>query len=311
MGVVCVRNRNEGNPLPAGWLSQGLAATFGTGPCIYDATRRTWLWFGPRTAARYVTDGSGLAGSVTPGTLTVIASDQRATTLTLPSWGADWTTSGGALSPITGGGYLIDLAPVLAQVSRTGVLTEQPIPGGFLVVAPTSKANTFVLRTDLRKSPEAMNGSYQAFLWTVGDARPARLLDSVVRVTAVQAPDLAWLADDSQSWWRVNATGVAAKEIPAVPGRVFEPDPTGRYVVDETDRSLGCEQDASCASRLIERAGGNVLAFAAVGSNTRFVWSEGRVAFAPTTSDPVNQPSATEMVVFAPDGTLVITLPST
>ena len=136
-----------------------------------------------------------------------------------------------------------------------------------------------------------------------------RLLDSVVRVTATEAPGLAWLADDSQSWWRVNAAGVAAKEISAVPSSVFEPDPTGRDVVEETDRSLGCEQDASCASRLIERASGNVLAFAAVGSNTPFVWSEGRVAFVPTTSDPVNQPSATQLVVLAPDGASLIPLP--
>ena len=128
-GGPCIRNRDEGNPLKAGWLAQGLAATFGTGPCIYDAMRRTWLSFGPRTEARYVTDGSGLAGSVTPGTLTVIASDERATELSLPSWGADWTTSGGAMSPMIGGGYLIDRAPVLAHWRADRAAHPQRLPG--------------------------------------------------------------------------------------------------------------------------------------------------------------------------------------
>lgn len=85
-----MRDRDEGNPLLAGWIGRNLAATFRHGPCIFNSTSGAWEAVGPRTAGQFVTDGSTLAGSTQPGVLTLIASGQDAKEINLPAWADDW-----------------------------------------------------------------------------------------------------------------------------------------------------------------------------------------------------------------------------
>ena len=296
----------------AGWLSGKLAAIFRAGPCVLDSTSNNWASFGPRAAGQFVTDGSGLAGTVTPGVLTVIAPDEHATDVTLPASASAWATRGSQISPLVGGGYVLDLVPELVRVSGTGVLTEAAIPSGFLLGAPTSNSDTFSVRPDIgTDSPNWMLAPYVAYLWTVGDKTPSELLGSVVDIRAAQAPALAWLTDTSGGWWRVAATGAPTNELQAAPLWVDEPSPTGQYVVEATDRSQGCEHNTppTCIVRLVEPATRNVIALANVGSNSSFVWSQSSVAFVPTTTNPVEQPAATGIVLISPGGVSLLALP--
>jgi hypothetical protein len=311
-GQSCVRDRQEGNPLLVGWLAGKLAAIFRAGPCIFDPASSDWMAFGPRAAGRFVTDGSGLAGSLKPGVLTVVTADERAIDITLPVSASDWASRGSQISPLVGGGYVLGLLPLLVGVSGAGVLTEGAIPSGFVLAAPTSNPEVFVLRPNLNTDiPDWNQAPYTAFLWKVGDKRPSQLLGSVVDIRAARAPALTWLEDMSGAWWLVPATGAPTKELRAAPLWLDEPSPTGQYVVEQTDRSQGCEHNTppSCSVRLIERATGNVVALAKVGSNSWFVWSESSVAFIPTTSDPVAQPSAMPIVVLSPVGVSLTALP--
>ena len=295
-----------------GWLSGKFAAVFRAGPCVLDPATSDWVSFGPRTAGRFTTDGSGLAGIITPGVLTVVAPDERATDITLPASASDWASRGSQISPLVGEGYVLDLIPELVRVSGTGLLTEGAVPNGFIVAAPTSDRHTFILRPEPdTERPDWMEAPYTPFLWKVGDAKPIQLLGSVVETGAAQTPALAWLADTSGAWWRVAATGARTKELQAAPLWLNEPSPTGQYVVEQTDRSQGCDHDTppSCSVRLIERATGNEVALANVGSNSSFVWSGNSVAFIPTTSNPVDQPEATDIVLMSPGGVSLLPLP--
>lgn len=311
-GSLCVRDPREGNPQLVGWLSGKLAAVFRNGPCVVDPATNDWAPFGPRTSGRFATDGSGLAGTVEAGILTVIDSDQHATDVPLPASASDWESRGSQISPLVGGGYLLDLLPALVRVSATGGVTESAIPSGFLVAAPTSSRDTFILRPDLRTdSPDLMRAPFAASLWKVGDKAPSQLLGSVIDIRAAHTPALAWLADSSGGWWRVDATGAPTKQLQAAPSWLDEPSSTGQYFVEQTDRSQGCEHNTppSCAVNLIERSTGAVLASTRVGSNSLSIWSESSVAFVPTTSDPVVQPAATHIVVLSPDGVSLLPLP--
>ena len=311
-GQSCVRDRKEGNPLLAGWLAGKLAAIFRAGPCVFDPASNDWMSFGPRAAGRYTTDGSGLAGTVTSGVLTVIAPDENATDVRLPASAFDWASRGSQISPLVGGGYVLGLLPSLVRVSGAGALTEAAIPSGFVLAAPTSKPEVFVLRPNIRTDiPDWNRAPYMAFLWKVGDKKPSPLLGSVVDIRAAQAPALTWLEDISGSWWHVPATGAPTKELRAAPLWRDEPSPTGQFVVEQTDRSQGCDHNTppSCSVRLLERATGNVVAIANVGSNSSFVWLESSVAFIPTMTNPVEQPEAADIVLLSPGGVSLLALP--
>jgi hypothetical protein len=311
-GQSCVRDRQEGNPLLVGWLAGKLAAIFRAGPCIFDPASSDWIAFGPRAAGRFVTDGSGLAGSLKPGVLTVVAPDEHATDLMLPASASDWASRGSQIFPLVGGGYVLGLLPSLVRVSAVGVLTEGAIPSGFVLAALTSNPEVFVLRPNLDTDiPDWNHAPYTAFLWKVGDKTPSQLVGSVVDIKAARAPALTWLEDISGAWWLVPASGAPTKELRAAPLWLDEPSPTGQYVVEERGRSQGCDHDTppSCSVRLIERATGNVVALANVGSNSSFVWSDNGVAFIPTTTDPVEQPAATDIVLMSPGGVSSLALP--
>jgi hypothetical protein len=311
-GQSCVRDQQEGNPLLVGWLAGKLAAIFRAGPCIFDPANSDWIAFGPRSAGRFVTDGSGLGGSPKPGVLTVVTPDERAIDITLPVSASDWASRGSQISPLVGGGYVLGLLPSLVRVSGAGALSEAAIPSGFVLAAPTSNPEVFLLRPNFNTDvPDWNRAPYTAFLWKVGDKKPSPLLGSVVDISAARAPVLTWLEDISGAWWHVPAIGAPTKELRAAPLWLDEPSPTGEYVVGQTDRSQGCEHDTppSCSVRLIERATGNVVALANVGSNSSFAWSENSVAFIPTTSDPVAQPTSMQIIVLSPGGVSLTALP--
>jgi hypothetical protein len=311
-GSLCGRDPREGNPQLVGWLSAKLAAVFRSGPCLLDPATNDWAPFGPRTSGRFATDGSGLAGTGAAGILTVIDSEQHATDVSLPTSASDWESRGSQISPLVCGGYLLDLLPELVRVSVTGAVTEGAIPSGFLVAAPTTRGDTFILRPDVRTdSPDFRSAPFAASLWTVGDKEPSQLLGSVIDIRAAHTPALAWLADSSGGWWQVDAAGAPTKQLKAAPSWIDEPSPTGEFFVELTDRSQGCEHNTppSCAVNLIERSTGAVLASSRVGSNSPFIWSESGVAFVPTTSDPVGQPAATQIVMLSPDGVSLLPLP--
>jgi len=115
-------------------------------------------------------------------------------------------------------------------------------------------------------NPNWMLAPYAVYLWKVGDKTPSELLGAVAEIRRAQTPALAWLLDSSGWWWSVAPTGVPTKELQPVPLLADEPSPTGQYVIEQTDRSQGCEHNTppTCIVRLVEPATRNVLAIANV-----------------------------------------------
>jgi len=308
----CTRDRDEGNPLLAGWLEGQLVATFRHGPCVFDSTSGRWLGLGPRMSGRFTTDGTSLASSAQPGRLTIQTPGTQPVEVALPPWATDWAAWGSPLLALPGGGYVFGLVPELATISVRGTLSETPIPAGYLVIAPTSDRDVFVLRRDDRADPQRMTGPYPATTWRLGDASPSALPMLVERVQAADAPNLAWIRDDGGGWWRLGQSRVAAIGFRPPAPWDGEPDPTGRYAIEQTDRSQGCEHDSppSCVVRLVDRSTAGVVAQAESGSNSAFFWAKGAVAFTPTTADPVGQPTASGVVVLSSAGASEIPLPT-
>lgn len=213
---------------------------------------------------------------------------------------------------MAGGGYLIDSLPQLVTVSADGQLSDSPIPVGYIVSGPTSDPNVFILRRDDRKTaPERMQGPHPAYLWRKGNAAPSSLPGLVDEIVPAAAPNLTWVRDSTAAWSLVDQLGVAKLEFRSLPPWDGEPDATGKYVVEQSGRSQGCEHDVppTCSVRLVEHATGSLLAQVNVGSNSGFFWSGSSVAFSPTTGDPVAQPAASAIVVLSPTGASQVQLP--
>jgi hypothetical protein len=310
--TLCVRDVDEGNPLIVGWLRGQVAATFRHGPCVFDEASGRWLAIGPRGTGRFVTDGSSLAGSSRPRNLTIQAPDQQPIDVALPEWADDWAASGSQLAVAAGGGYVFVLVPELATVSADGKLTEAPIPAGYLVAAPTTEPNRYLLRLDDRNAaPQRMSGPHPSFLWRRGDVTPTSLPMLATQMEAAATPNLAWIRDDASGWWLIDSSGAATIGFRSPAPWDGQPDPTGQYAIEQTDRSQGCDRDSppSCVVRLVDRSSGAVVAQVSAGSNSAFAWAAGTVVFSPTTDDPVAQPSAPDLVVLSPSGTRRIPLP--
>jgi hypothetical protein len=309
--IACHRDSDEGNPTIAGWIKGGIAATFRHGPCRFDATSGLWVGLGPRQAARFVTDGSTVAGSVSPGHLVVASPQGEPLDVSLPPWADDWAAWGSRLSAMPGGGYVFDLVPDLAIVSTDGTLSVTALPDGYLVAGSTSDPTVFLLRRDDRQSPQRMTGPYPAVVWRQSDKSPTSLPILVDAVEPATSQDLVWLRDDSSSWSLVDESGRTSAAPRSIPPWTGQPDPTGQYVLEQTDRSQGCEHATppSCISRLIDRASGRVLAQVGAASNSDLFWNDSSVAFLPTTADPVARPAATDIVILSASGASKLALP--
>ncbi len=188
---ICRRDADEGNPTLAGWINGQIVATFRHGPCVFEAASGGWVGVGPRRAAPFVTDGFTLAGSLDPGLLTILALGREPREITLPSWANDWAAWGSRLSPMPAGGYVFDLVPELAVVSKDGTLSTSALPAGYIVVGATSDPRQFVLRHDDRESaPEKMSGPYPVVLWRTGDQEPTAMPLLADALAATDPPNL-------------------------------------------------------------------------------------------------------------------------
>ena len=140
--------------------------------------------------------------------------------------------------PMPAGGYLAVGAESLVTIASDGsAIRTQPIPAGYVVVAPTSDPQRFILATVEDANHEyglSVRAPFTAYLWTIGSSSATKVAGSVGEVaTATNAMAYLMLVDqantsDPWSWAVLDGTGRA---IP------MEPQPAG-YGTLSPDGSL-------------------------------------------------------------------------
>ncbi len=140
--------------------------------------------------------------------------------------------------PMPAGGYLAVGAESLVTIASDGsAIRTQPIPAGYVVVAPTSDPHRFILATVDDANHEyglSVRAPFTAYLWTIGSSSATKVAGSVGEVaTATNALAYLMLVDqantnDPWSWAVLDGTGRA---IP------MEPQPAG-YGTLSPDGSL-------------------------------------------------------------------------
>ena len=169
--------------------------------------------------------------------------------VTVPNepWADSWRASPHLVPANAAGGYLLVGATALAIVSDAGILASQPLPSGYVALAPTSVVDVVLLasRADADESGGLTESApFSVYLWRVGDtAKPVRVRDRAVAVTA-SSIGLAWLRGNDGAWWLLPANGQARLARAASPfTSLISPD--GRSIVSLTYSSSGCDQSSS------------------------------------------------------------------
>jgi hypothetical protein len=159
------------------------------------------------------TDGMSVAAPLSGSdSILVIDGTGRQHTLDRPAGVAEnlWIEDG--LSPLTGGGYLVVGAERLLLVAPDGAgMTSDPLPSGYVAVAPTTDPLSFVLTRieDARRMRGLYISSFRAYLWS-------RTTGSLTLIS----PTARWLAPSTNglirifvetsegvagNWWTVTA----------------------------------------------------------------------------------------------------------
>jgi hypothetical protein len=244
-----------------GWWNHRIAVTVGTSLCTADPGTGAWATVPASKAGAYVSDGATLAGGGDDTVLSFVTAEGTERLIPLGPWEKDWSAWGRTMSVAPGGGYVLGLLPQVVAISLDGRVTEGPLPDGYLVLAATSQPDTFILRKDDRTAPEAMQGPFSAYLWRRGGERPRAVMDNVWSARSAE-DGLAWLEGNGDAWHFLDADGNPGPILTPRSGSAYDPDPSGKLVVEATGVAAGCEgmSPPSCETRLIDSVSGSVLA---------------------------------------------------
>ena len=147
---------------------------------------------------------------------------------------SDWDAYG--LPPLNGGGYLVTGTQRLLRVASDGSsMRSDPLPAGYVAVAPTSDPDRFILAPvdDARVEYGLSGAPFRAYLWDRTTAALKLLRRSVKRVTpAASRTALAFLVSDgaaTTAWSLVRPDG-NVQEYATVKGAASL-SPDGRLAV--------------------------------------------------------------------------------
>ena len=254
-----------------GWLAgDPLISVYDTSPTTPQWLERTLTTAGWHDAGSLpngsspVTDGGAIANVVDPSTGNAIAVTDRngaTKTIELPParWFATWAGNHGLTVLAPGQGFLLVGAPAIVTLDDQGSLKSSEVPVGYVALAPTSDARTFLLAT-LADAEEAGGLSastpFSVYLWTAGAKTPPVLVTRQVVGVATSSVGLSWLRRDDGSWWSISSAGRLDRHSPPqAADSVISPD--GSALVRLAYSATGCVQESTdpCPVMLIDSTG--------------------------------------------------------
>jgi hypothetical protein len=191
----------------------------------------------PPSSTELVTDGRTVAyvQGTSDGharTIQLRDADGRRRAVELPGdVGSDrvWANDG-SIVPLTGGGYVLAWASILATIADDGSVATHSIPDGFLVMRPTSHRDRYLLaRADDVNVPGGFPNGPPASLWLWDRTSGSNLrVVADAREATPSASGLALVRRADGSWWRILADGTLQAVLPA--GRRAETvSPSGEW----------------------------------------------------------------------------------
>jgi hypothetical protein len=206
------------------------------------------------------TDGSSIAISTSDGGVLVIDASDKQHDVPPPS-GAAQNFAAYGLRVLPGGGYLVTGGDKLYRVaSDGGGVTTDPLPAGYVAVAPTSDPNMFILApTEDANVPYGLSGRspFRAYLWNLRTGRLKLVAPSIDGVE-MSPNSLAYL--DSTIGYELKTVSLAAdgstKAVKRPGVLVGWISPDGSRYVFVPDQNSSAPQTAE----LRETATGHVLA---------------------------------------------------
>jgi hypothetical protein len=286
------------NATVVGWLGEDVvvdATVEGPTPLdgllLLDVTSGSWSPLGPPfegPASPVVTDGHTVLASVglpdgsTKLVLTTGTGNRVDVSLAGVASERDWRFWGG-LAPLSAGGYVLTRTTSLVRVAPDAVLTETALPSGWIVQAPTSDPEAFLLgRQGDDGNAEARSIAATGLaLWRVG----GRSVGETFAADAVSTSEegLA-LLHDFDEWLVLDDQGLRAKG-----GRdAASIDPGGRFGAVTPTNEAACPRPSlgpGCAVSILDAVTGDVMGTAPGPAWSSFVWHEGVVAYAVQSRD--------------------------
>jgi len=207
------------------------------------------------------TDGLSVAFPLEDAIVVVDGSGKTETVAKPPDVADDW--DGYGLPALPGGGYLVVGTERLLRVASDGsAMTSDPLPAGYVAVAPTSDPNRFVIApiADARVAHGLGGAPFRAYLWDRTSGSRELVAGSVTAVWPAEPETglafLASTAQDTTTWsvlgrvggvrelartdarWFLSPNGTRAvatrtPDHPSIETQVVDPM-TGRTIVDVT-----------------------------------------------------------------------------
>lgn len=181
------------------------------------------------TLGDWLTDGSSLALSG-DGFLVV---DSAGKSHSIPG-----NFGGYRLSVLPGGGYLVVGADKLYRIASDGIgVTSDPLPAGYVIVAPTSDPNMFILATAAEANTEyGLSGRspFEAYLWNIRTGH-LKLVASAVGSVERSPNSLAYLDVVTDSAWSTLSLAADGSVAPVARPVVAGISPDGSHYVHSSD----------------------------------------------------------------------------
>jgi hypothetical protein len=242
------------------------------------------------------TDGSSIAMPYEDGLLVLDAADKPHQIARPAGAAGDLAMYG--LPVLPGGGYLVTGGDKLYRVASDGSqMTADPLPAGYVAVAPTSDPNLFILTPaeDANVEYGLVGTPFRAYLWNLGTGH-LKLVASDVSAVERSPDSLAYLEVATNSTWSTLSLASDGSTTPVTRPKAASISPDGSRYVYVPDLSSTTPQ----IEELRETSTGHVLA-SFLGDISNVVW-KGNVAALVSGSG-----SSQELVVL--DGSTVTRVP--
>ena len=179
----------------------------------------------------WLTDGSSLALSG-DGFLVVDAAGK--------SHSIPGNFGGYRLSVLPGGGYLVVGADKLYRIASDGIgVTSDPLPAGYVIVAPTSDPNMFILATAAEANTAnglSWRSPFEAYLWNIRTGH-LKLVASAVGSVERSPNSLAYLDVVTDSAWSTLSLAGDGSVVPVARPIVAGISPDGSHYLHSSDPS--------------------------------------------------------------------------
>jgi hypothetical protein len=183
------------------------------------------------------TDGSSIAVPSNDGGILVIDASERQHHIPQPS-GAPQDFAAYGLPVLPGGGYLVTGGDKLYRVASDGSrITADPLPAGYVAVAPTSDPNLFILApTEDANVPYGLSARspFRAYLWNLRTGR-LKLVASAVAGVEMSPNSLAYLDVAAGGAWSALSLATDGSTKPVTLPNAASISPDGSRYIWMTD----------------------------------------------------------------------------